>query len=75
MGCGTAVLKFCRHRWLENVNVSNCALQLWPHMKAYIELVCKGELPDLKTQSFEVVKNSAQDPLFIPKVMIFNSIA
>lgn len=74
-GCSTAMLKFCSHRWLENVTLSDRALQLWPHVKAYIELVHKGELPDPKTQSFEVVKNSAQDPLFIPKVMIFNSIA
>lgn len=74
-GCSTAMLKFCSHHWLKNVTLSDRALQLWPHVKAYIELVHKGELPDPKTQSFEVVKNSAQDPLFIPKVMIFNSIA
>lgn len=40
-----------------------------------MELVNKGDLPDPKVKSFEAVKKSSKDPLFIPKVMIFNSIA
>ncbi|KAF3860136.1 hypothetical protein F7725_000391 [Dissostichus mawsoni] len=38
-------------------------------------MVHKGDLPDPKVKSFEAVKKSSKDPLFIPKVMIFNSIA
>lgn len=74
-GCSIAMLKFCRHRWLENVSVSDRALKLWPYVTTFVEMVCKGDLPDPKVKSFEAVKNSSKDPLFIPKVMIFNSIA
>ncbi|TKS88164.1 Methyltransferase-like protein 22 [Collichthys lucidus] len=41
----------------------------------YVERVLRGKLPNPKTKSFETVKNSTKDCLFIPKVMIFNSIA
>ncbi|KAJ8333481.1 hypothetical protein SKAU_G00414890 [Synaphobranchus kaupii] len=74
-GCSTVMLKFCGHRWIENVSVSDRALKLWPYVTTYVEMVRKGDLPDPKVKSFEAVKNSSKDPLFIPKVMIFNSIA
>lgn len=32
-GCSTSMLKFCKHRWVENVNVAERGLQLWPHVK------------------------------------------
>lgn len=67
-GCSTVMLKFCRHRWLENVSVSNRALKLWSYVQIHVERGLRGELPDPKT------KNSTKDSLFIPKVMIFNSI-
>lgn len=73
-GCSTAMLKFCKHRWLENVTVTDRALKLWPYVQIYVERVIRGDLPDPKTKSFEAVKNSTKDFLFIPKVMIFNSI-
>lgn len=69
------MLKFCRVRWIENVTVSDRALKFWPYVTTYVELVNKGDLPDPKVKSFEAVKKSSKDPLFIPKVMIFNSIA
>ncbi|KAL2094403.1 hypothetical protein ACEWY4_009122 [Coilia grayii] len=47
----------------------------WSTITIYVERVLRGELPDPKTKSFETVKNSTKDCLFIPKVMIFNSIA
>ncbi|KAL3042124.1 hypothetical protein OYC64_020135 [Pagothenia borchgrevinki] len=74
-GCNTVMLKFCRVRWIENVTVSDRALKFWPYVTTYVELVNKGDLPDPKVKSFEAVKKSSKDPLFIPKVMIFNSIA
>ncbi|KAE8278809.1 hypothetical protein D5F01_LYC22384 [Larimichthys crocea] len=73
-GCSTVMLKFCKHRWLENVTVTDRALKLWPYVQIYVERVLRGELPNPKTKSFETVKNSTKDCLFIPKVMIFNSI-
>lgn len=74
-GCGITMLKFCRHRWLENVSVSDRALKLWPCVITYVEMVQRGDLPDPKTKSFEAIRNTSKDPLFIPQLMIFNSIA
>ncbi|CAL9702284.1 unnamed protein product [Knipowitschia caucasica] len=74
-GCSIAMLKFCKHRWLENVTVSERALKLWPHILTYLNMVRKGDLPEPKIKSFEAIKASATDPLFTLKLMIFNSIA
>ena len=37
-GCSAPRLKFCKHRWIENVSVSERGLLLWPHAKHYIEI-------------------------------------
>lgn len=74
-GCHTPMLKFCKHRWVENVSVSERALLLWPHVKHYVEMVEIGELPNPKVKSFEEVKTRVADPLFTVKLGIFNSIA
>ncbi|GAA6069266.1 uncharacterized protein LOC122136544 [Tachysurus ichikawai] len=67
--CKTPMLKLCKHRWIENVNVSERGLLLWPHVKQE-----RGELPNPKVKSFEEVKMRCADPLFPVKVGIFNSI-
>lgn len=74
-GCSIKMLKFCKHRWLENVAVSERALTLWPHILTYVNMVQKGDLPQPKLKSFDTIRNSAKDPLFLPKLMIFNSTA
>ncbi|XP_058260502.1 uncharacterized protein LOC131362505 [Hemibagrus wyckioides] len=74
-GCNTPMLKFCKHRWIENIKVSERGLLLWPHVKQYIQMVERGELPNPKVKSFEEVKMRCADPLFPVKVGIFNSIA
>ncbi|XP_072564149.1 uncharacterized protein [Paramormyrops kingsleyae] len=74
-GCDTPMLKFCKHRWIENVNVSERGLLLWPHVKKYIDMVERGELMNPKVKSFDEVKMRCADPLFPVKVEIFNSIA
>ncbi|CAM4672851.1 unnamed protein product [Leuciscus chuanchicus] len=74
-GCSTSMLKFCKHRWVENLSVAERGMQLWPHVKRYVEMVGRGELPNPKVKSFEEVKNRCADPLFTVKVGIFISIA
>lgn len=74
-GCTVLMLKFCKHRWLENVTVSQRALKLWPHILNYIKMVQKGDLPKPKIKSFETILTCSKDPLFTLKLMIFNSIA
>lgn len=69
-GCNTAMRKFCKHRWVENANVSER-----PHVKNYIGMVGRGGLPNVKVKSFEEVKNRCADALFTVKVATFNSIA
>lgn len=74
-GCRKPMLKFCKHRWVENVNVAERGLELWPHVKHYVEIVGRGELPNPEVKSFQEVKNLCADPLFTVKVGIFISIA
>lgn len=66
------MLRFCEH-WIENVNVSGRRLLLWPHGKQYVEMVRKGELPDPKYKSFDLVNDSCA--AFPVKVDIFNGVA
>ena len=74
-GCITNMLRFCNHHWIENVKVSERGMLLWPHVKAYVEMVGKGELPNPKVKSFDALKDCCADPLFTVKVAIFNSVA
>ncbi len=55
--------------------MSERGMLLWPHVKQYIQMVERGELPNPKIKSFEEVKMHCADPLFPVKVEIFNSIA
>ncbi|KAK0134098.1 hypothetical protein N1851_030344 [Merluccius polli] len=67
---------FCKHWWVENVNVSERGLLFWPHVKHQDKTVrWRGELPNPNVESFEEVKIRCADPVFTVKVGIFNSIA
>jgi hypothetical protein len=68
-------LKFCKHRWLENVNVMQRAIQIYPMLKKYVKAVKGGKLPDPKTKSYESVCEAVCDPLFVAKGEVFISIA
>ena len=58
-------LRFCKHRWIENVPVAERALQMWPNVITYIKSVASGKLKDPKTKSFEYLKSAYMDPLLI----------
>ena len=48
-GCTTFPMKFCQHRWLENVTVCQRLLAIWPHLVNYVKSVAGGKCPDPKT--------------------------
>ncbi|KAL2102125.1 hypothetical protein ACEWY4_001293 [Coilia grayii] len=67
--------QYCQHRWLENVPVTERAIEIWPHVQKYVASVRAKQLPDPKSKSFSVVAESCDDPLFVTKANIFLSIA
>ncbi|KAL2087970.1 hypothetical protein ACEWY4_016798 [Coilia grayii] len=50
-GCSTVMLKFCKHRWLENVTVTGRALKLWPR-------------PDLRREGTSRQTSGSKDQVF-----------
>lgn len=69
-------LKFCKHRWVENVPVALRAQHIWNNVKLYIEKVQtekKYAVP--KSKSFRVISDAVKDPLMPAKLAAFESIA
>ena len=67
--------KFCQTRWIENVPVAERVLEMWANVQKYVEAVKAKKLPDPKNKSFIAVADCATDPLFLPRVHTFISIA
>ena len=74
-GSSLFALKFCKHRWGENVPVAKRTLEVLPHLHKYVKAVNDKKLPDPKTQSFDTVQKMLQDDLLEVKINIFISIA
>lgn len=74
---GSAVfpLKYCQHRWLENVTVLERAIEIWPHVQKYVADVKAAKVPHPKNKSFESIENTCSDPMFLVKANVFLSIA
>ncbi|XP_040917268.1 uncharacterized protein LOC121197645 [Toxotes jaculatrix] len=68
-------LAFCGHRWLENLPVVERALEIWPYMLLYTNAVRTKELPHPGTASFDVIEDAQKDPLALPKLQFFRSVA
>lgn len=66
---------YCQHRWLENLPVTERAIEIWPHVQKYVASVRAKQIPEPKSKSFFVVAESCDDPLFVTKANIFLSIA
>ena len=64
-------LKFCAHRWVENVAVADRALLIWKHVTKYIVGVKKK--PDCR--SFSVVKQHVDDSLTATTLHFLISVA
>ena len=68
-------LKFCGHRWVENVGVAERAMEIWPNIIKYVAKVNSGVLTKPDTVSFREVNNSSKDMLTPAKIACFTSIA
>lgn len=68
-------LKFCSHRWVENVSVAEPAIKIWENIKTYINKVLEKELPNPGTVSFDIVRESCADVLVIARLYSFISVA
>ena len=68
-------LKFCAHRWVENTAVAQRAIDILPHVKAFIKGVENSKQSAVKTKSYTVVAKMVQDPLLESKLATFVSIS
>lgn len=73
-GCSLFPKQFCGHRWLENVDVCERAIEMWPHVINFVNNVKKSK-NSLNTKSFNSVVTSCDDVLFTVKLNIFMCIA
>ncbi|KAK6471317.1 hypothetical protein HHUSO_G29675 [Huso huso] len=65
----TFPLKFCAHRWVEDLQVAECAIEIWPAVLKYID--SHKKLPKSKvptSMSYTLVNEAAADPLFEAKL-------
>jgi hypothetical protein len=68
-------LKFCSHRWTENVPVCERALELLPHLQTYLAAIVSGKFKSPDTRAFFVVRDACKDPLLKAKILFCLSIA
>ena len=68
-------LKFCGHRWLENVPCAERALQVWPHIKVYVAKVKGHKDLEPSCKSFKSIEQWTKDPLLEARVEAFLSVA
>ena len=68
-------LKYCAHRWVENVPVVERAINMLPFIKMYTTEVKNKKLPNPPNNSYSTVENFSEDPLFDAKLQCYISIA
>ena len=68
-------LKFCSRRWVENAKVCQRAIELYPQLQQYITAVNSKKYTNPKTKSFTIVSEGVKDPLMLPKLTCFLSVA
>lgn len=67
-------LKFCRHRWAENIAVAKRALLVWPNIKKYMEEIKKKkEKRAQNLQSFKNLNELQKLETLIPQVILVMS--
>ena len=75
-GTETFPLPFCGHRWLENKQVAERALEIWPHITTYIRETLKKPKSQVPTSNtFKTVNSAIQDPILRAKLAFFASTA
>lgn len=72
----TFPLKFCAHRWVEDLAVAERAIEIWPAVQTYINShrkLPKSKVPS--SASYCTVKEATADPLFVAKLHFFAFVA
>ena len=66
-------LKFCKHRWLENVLVAERTQSVHSVVK-YVQSAMAGKVPQPQNKSFQIVQEFVADPFMTAKVAFFLSV-
>ena len=74
-GSSSFPLNFCSHRWLENVEVAERALQILPFLNTYISAAKQGTVAEPSTKSFKTAEKIVGDDLFPAKLNFFLMVA
>ena len=64
-------LKFCGHRWLENIPAAQRAITVWPAVVSYVDKAKKGEVSEPVCKSFKILMDYQSDKLIIAKIQSF----
>ena len=68
-------LKFCPHRWVEDVVVAEWAHQMWPNIKKYVSSFRAPPKKAPQTASYATIKEACEDPLTVTKLEFFITVA
>lgn len=68
-------VKFCNHRWLENIPAAERAIMIWEDVLTYVRNVERGTLPKVSSKSFAVVAEATKDNSILVKLNFFLSFA
>ena len=63
--------RFCRTRWVENVDVAERVLNIWPHVENFVQAIQAGRFKKPQTKYWSTIVECCSDPLFLAKVNIF----
>ena len=74
-GSSLFALKFCKHRWLENVLVADRTQSMWDIVVKYVQSAMAGKVPQPQNKSFQTVQEFVADPFTTSKVAFFLSVA
>ena len=75
-GCTTYPLKFCATRWVEDIDVTDRALELLPHINTFVKDFLKkppSQIP--KTVTFEALRKGCDDKVMVCKLKFFTFVA
>ena len=61
-------LKFCPHIWVEDVDVAERALQMWPNIKKYVSSFRATPKKAQQTASYAAIKEACEDPLTVTQL-------
>lgn len=67
-------LRFCAHRWVENVPVTDRALTLWPQVLTFLD-AAHDQYRKTQAHSYTVLESAARNPLTVPIFHFFRSVA